>query len=159
MKAAQLAGRYIDRDEEKTFRDEDEALQYAIHNQRNRQNMTEADLLQCIEAVDQRRDQKKVIESQGRDASWKFKPLGPIGPNGNSAATTARIVGTSERKVKRARQVLSDPKEKEVVRAGKKTIHQASQDVKKKRTRNRHGLRKFSLQEERSREQQGYFYI
>jgi hypothetical protein len=68
--------------------------------------------------VDKRREQNEVIGKQGRDADGKFKPSGPNGPNGSSAAHTAEIVGTSERKVKRARKVLSDPKEKEAVLAG-----------------------------------------
>jgi hypothetical protein len=80
---------------------------------------TEADLLRCIEAVDKR-----------KDAGRPSKELAPSGANfshGKSAETTAQIVGTSRRKVERARQVLSDPKEKEEIMAGKKTIHQASQ--------------------------------
>jgi hypothetical protein len=32
------------------FGNESEALAYAIHNQRNRRNLTEAELLRCIEA-------------------------------------------------------------------------------------------------------------
>jgi hypothetical protein len=74
--------------------------------------MSEADLLRCIEAVDKRREQREVIGKQGRDVDDKFKPSGPNGPNGSSAAHTAEIVGTSERKVKRAHQVLSDPRER-----------------------------------------------
>ena len=36
----------------KTFSSEEEALRYAIHNQRDRRNLTDADLLRCIETVD-----------------------------------------------------------------------------------------------------------
>jgi len=33
----------------KSFADEDEALEYAIHNQRDRRNISDADLMRCIE--------------------------------------------------------------------------------------------------------------
>ena len=92
---------------EKHFQNDEKALQYAIHNQRNRRNMTEADLLKCIELVDKR-----------REAGRPPKELAPNGANlsqGKSAETTAKIVGASRRKVERARKVLSDPKEKEEV--------------------------------------------
>ena len=34
------------------FKDEKEALEYAIHNQRDRRNLSDAELLRCIEAID-----------------------------------------------------------------------------------------------------------
>jgi len=147
VKAAQLAGRHFVPHAEKTFKDEEGALRYAIHNQRNRRNMTEADLLRCIEAVDKRRGRGKGQHRVG----GKFQPKAPNGTTGRSAEETARIVGTSARKVNRARRVLSDPKEREEVMAGKKTIHQASQDVKKKRTQKpqRDEKGKFTVREDR----------
>jgi hypothetical protein len=107
----------------------------------------EADLLRCIEAVDRRRER----EEYQRRESGRFTPVGPVGLTGNSAAYAAEIVGTSQRKVKRARQVLSDPKEREAVLAGKKSIHQASRDARRKPApkpqRDEKG--KFAVQEER----------
>ena len=107
------------------FRDEDTALAYAIHNQRNRRNITEAELLRCIEAVDKRREAE-------RDDRGKFT-VAPSGAPGKSAEATAKIVGTSPRKVERARNVLSDPEEKAAVITGKKSINKASRDNKAKR--------------------------
>ena len=39
----------------KSFADEYDALVYAIHNQRNRRNLTDAEILRCIEALDSRK--------------------------------------------------------------------------------------------------------
>jgi hypothetical protein len=39
-----------------SFPDEDSALEYAIHNQRNRRNLTDAELLRCIEVLDRRKE-------------------------------------------------------------------------------------------------------
>lgn len=112
---------------EKSFADEGEALAYAIHNQKNRRNLSEAELLRCIEAVDKRR--KRGGDHRSEDAKSK----GANAPVERSAETTANIVGISPDKVKRARSVLSDPKEKEAVMAGEKSINQASKDAKAKR--------------------------
>jgi len=106
------------------FRDEDTALEYAIHNQRNRRNITEAELLRCIEAVDKRKHQGERTDLAPHDAKLS---------QGKSAEATAKIVGTSPRKVERARNVLSDPEEKAAVITGKKSINKASRDSKAKR--------------------------
>lgn len=106
------------------FRDEDTALAYAIHNQRNRRNITEAELLRCIEAVDKRREAgRPPKELASNDANL---------PKGKSAKKTAEIVGTSQATVERARAVLSDPEEKAAVMTGKKSINRASRDAKEK---------------------------
>jgi hypothetical protein len=78
-------------------------------------NMTEADLLRCIEAVDRRRE-------LCRSEYGRFKAVPPIAGTGGrsaSAKATAMIVGTSYKKIERARRVLPDPKEKAEVMAGK----------------------------------------
>jgi hypothetical protein len=46
------------------------ALAYAIHNQRNQRNLTDAELLRCIEVVDQVGERGK---GQKRDGG-KFQP-------------------------------------------------------------------------------------
>jgi hypothetical protein len=82
--------------------------------------MTEADLLRCIEAVDRRKQQGERSDIASCEAKL---------PQGKSAQKTAEIVGTSRAKVERARTVLSDPKEKEAVLSGKKSINKASEDA------------------------------
>ena len=115
----------------KTFRDEDAALEYAIHNQRHRRNLTEAELLRCIEAVDRRQNRG----GDRRSEEAKSKP-----PNGGiekskspSAQDTARIVGVSTRKVERARAVLAEPQAAAEVKAGKKNISRAYQEIQANR--------------------------
>ena len=77
LKASHLAGRQIISVFNKAFRNEEEALQYAINNQRNRRNMSEAELLRCIEAVDKRQerggDRKRVRGNLTKSAKWRTK--------------------------------------------------------------------------------------
>jgi ParB family chromosome partitioning protein len=109
---------------EKTFASEAEALAYAIHTQRDRRNLSDAELLRLIELVD--RPQKGFNTS--------VAPFGAtVGSLTKTAAITADAVGISARKVERARVVLSDPDEAAAVHRGDKTIHQAAEAAKAKR--------------------------
>ena len=56
VEAAKQAGLETIPVDEKEFKDQDEALEYAIHHQRDRRNLTDADLVLCIRAVDKRRE-------------------------------------------------------------------------------------------------------
>jgi ParB family chromosome partitioning protein len=109
---------------EKTFASEAEALAYAIHAQRDRRNLSDAELLRLIELVDRPQDGFR-------------SPLAPNGANEpvapKTAAITADAIGVSIRKVERARTVLSDPEETAAVHRGEKTIHQAAESAKAKR--------------------------
>jgi ParB-like chromosome segregation protein Spo0J len=108
---------------EKTFASEAEALAYAIHTQRDRRNLSDAELLRLIELVDR--------PQEGFNTS--LAPFGAtVGSLSKTAAITADAVGISARKVERARVVLSDLDEAAAVRRGDKTIHQAAQDAKAK---------------------------
>jgi ParB family transcriptional regulator, chromosome partitioning protein len=88
---------------EKSFTTEDTAVEYAIHCQRDRRNLSDADLARWIDEVDRR---KKA----GRPKAEEEK-LTPDGVNLEdhharaSSAETAAIVGTSARKVERIRTV------------------------------------------------------
>ena len=108
------------------FPDEDAALQYAIHCQRDRRNMTDADIVRCVEVVDK-------LKQAGRKSE---KELGSSEPNlGRSAETTAKIVGTSASKVKKVRTINAhaDEETKAAVDAGTKSIHKAYTETQKKR--------------------------
>lgn len=109
---------------EKTFASEAEALAYAIHTQKDRRNLSDAELLRLIELVD-------------RPQTGFNTPVAPIGATEGKASKTAAItadaIGISARKVERARTVLSDPEEAAAVRRGEKTIHQAAEATKAKR--------------------------
>lgn len=110
-----------------SFADEGAALTYAIHNQRHRRNLTEAEILKCIEAVDARRD--RGGDRRSEEAKSK-PPIGGIEKNKSpSAQDTAHIVGVSTRKVERARGVLAEPRAAAAVMAGKKKISRAYQEI------------------------------
>lgn len=113
----------------KGFPDEDAAIEYAIHNQRNRRNLTEADILRCIEAVDKRRDRGGDRRSEEARSKASNEAIEKV----KSAEETARIVGTSRAKVERARAVLDNPQAAAEVKAGKKKISRAYQEIQAKR--------------------------
>lgn len=72
-------------------------------------------------------------ERGGDRKSEEAKSKSSSEPIDSSAEQTAKIVGTSQAKVERARTVLADPEEKTLVLQGKKSINRASQDAKEKR--------------------------
>lgn len=109
---------------EKAFTSEDEALAYAIHTQRDRRNLSDAELLTLIELVD--RPQKGFNTPVAAIEATEGRPH-------KTADLTADAIGTSRAKVERARVVLSDPDEAAAVRRGEKTIHQAAEDAKAKK--------------------------
>lgn len=110
------------------FATEDEALAYAIANQRDRRNLTNADLLRCIELVDKRKQRggDRGNQHTGGKVSTDTLPE-------TSAEATAKIVGVSPATVNRVRAIIDasteDPSIKEEVLKGKKSIRGAARDV------------------------------
>ncbi|MGQ9688863.1 MAG: hypothetical protein ACUVXF_08780 [Desulfobaccales bacterium] len=101
----------------KSFEREDEARAYAIHLQKNRRNLTDAEIIRCIEALDRRKQAGRPSEKlASSDANFK---------KGKSAQETAKVVGVSQIKVERARTVLAQAPEevKEAVKAGEMSIN------------------------------------
>jgi ParB family chromosome partitioning protein len=114
------------------FTDEQAALKYAIHNQRDRRNMTDADILRCIEAV----DKLKPRGGDRRSGAAKSKTSSEAIESGaSSAAATAKMVGTSKAKVEKARTVMkhADENTRNDVLVNKKSIHRAYQETQNKR--------------------------
>lgn len=109
---------------EKTFTSEAEALAYAIHTQKDRRNLSDAELLRLIELVD--RPQTGFNTPVASIEATAGKPR-------KTAEITADTIGTSRAKVERARAVLSDPEEAAAVHRGEKTIHQSAEAAKAKR--------------------------
>ncbi|MGQ9688561.1 MAG: hypothetical protein ACUVXF_07230 [Desulfobaccales bacterium] len=72
----------------KSFETEDEALAYAIHPQRNRRNLTDAEIIRCIEALDMKPRQGEDQERKG----GKFQPKASNEAIGKSAQETAKVV-------------------------------------------------------------------
>ena len=93
------------------FANEKAALEYAIGSQRNRRNLTDAELMKCISALDQR---KKKGPQKDR-------------PHGKSADRTAMLLGTSRIKVEKIRSIIDHAPEeiKEAIRSGNLTINKA----------------------------------
>jgi len=101
----------------KTFETEEEALAYAIANQRNRRNITEQEIVEYIEK------NEKVDSVGGKRKAGQKKEA--------SAKQTAKALGTSVSKVNRARKVVKEGKAEEV-KSKKKTVDQSYKDIKKK---------------------------
>ena len=73
------------------FANENEALEYAIDSQRNRRNLTDAEMMKCISALDKR---KKTGRPKNRNVAL-----------GRSASATAQLLGTSRGKVEKLRAI------------------------------------------------------
>ena len=76
----------------KHFSDEEEALEYAIHCQSDRRNLTGAELLNCISLIDSK-------HSRGGSSKTAREVFG------NSAQKTASLLGISKTKVEKLRAV------------------------------------------------------
>jgi ParB-like chromosome segregation protein Spo0J len=112
---------------QKEFANEKEALDYAIHNQRARRNLSEAELLRCIEAIDKPMS-KEEAGAKGGTSNFESKNAKII----PSHIETAETLGIGQSKVSDARTVLKDETAKKEVESGKKTIAAAAKDVREK---------------------------
>ncbi len=110
------------------FPDERVALEYAIANQRNRRNMTDADILRCVQVLDKRKREGRPSEPQ------KTTPHGVVN-NGSSSRHTAELLGVSERQVERTRTILDHAPEpiKAEVRSGQLSINAAYNQTQEQR--------------------------
>jgi ParB-like chromosome segregation protein Spo0J len=138
IEAAKLAGLLEVDVQEHDFTDEDDAFVYAVRCQRERRNLTDADIARLVDEVDARR------ERGGDHTSEKAKAKSQaIDPPGKSADTTAAIVGTSRDKVEKLRAIKArSPEILEDVKSGKiKTINRAYQKTKKPKESGPFGLK------------------
>ena len=107
------------------FVDTDEAQAYAIHTQRDRRNMTDAEIMSALSVID-----KKVTGFKGN------APFPPGGGNGElpiiTAQRTAKEIGTSARKIERARKVASDPEMAAAVKRGEISINRGYNEIRAK---------------------------
>lgn len=113
---------------EKRFEDEDAALAYAIHAQRDRRNLTTADIVRCVKAVDKRKAGRGPAQNTGSRDPANSDP-------DRSADTTAAIVGVSSATVKRIRTVEDHgtPEVKRAMETGKISIKAAAEEVQRQR--------------------------
>lgn len=144
---------------EKHFKTEDDAIEYAIHSQRNRRNLTVAEIVSCLKVLDERKQPKFYgNQYQGgqapNGATPKTKPDTPTVnkpepknldvaesiastlssiPKGKSAEQTANLLGISTRKVERIRAIVAEDTPEEIrqaVMSGEKSINKAYDEVR-----------------------------
>jgi ParB family chromosome partitioning protein len=108
----------------KHFDSEDDAVLYAFHLQRNRRNLSDDDIIRCLEILD------KISSSKKEKAGNKDKPA-----KKESAELRAKELGTSKSKIEKARTILDHGNDdiKESVHSGKTSINKAFNDVQAQR--------------------------
>ena len=106
----------------------EEARDYAIHTQRDRRNLSDAEIMSVLGVID-----KKVTGFKGNS------PFPPGGGNGepavNTAQRAAKEIGTSTRKVERARKVATDPEIAAAVRKGELSINRGYNTIREREKR------------------------
>lgn len=102
------------------FDDENEALEYAIHCQSNRRNLTDAELLQCLVQLDIRR---RVGRPCGNEK------------HGKTADKTALVLGISRGKVEKLRAICDHAPDaiKDALRQGNFSINRAYEETMRAR--------------------------
>jgi ParB-like chromosome segregation protein Spo0J len=103
------------------FDNEDEAFDYAVHNQRDRRNLTDAELHKLIQAVDQRKRQGERTDLASDEA--KSTP-------GKSAAVTAEKLGISVTKAEQSRAVAANPEINQKVSGGELSIAKGAKEAR-----------------------------
>ena len=117
MESAGLAGIDLIPFESKPFSSLEEALDYAIHIQRDRRNLSDAEIYKQILLIDK-------VRPRGQG--------GQDGTKGKSAAITAAKIGTSTRKVESVRQIqkTASPQQIQAIKSGERTINSILTEVK-----------------------------
>lgn len=105
----------------KPFDNEDDAILYSFHIQRNRRNMSDDDILRCLELLDTIHAQDQIRQ----DPEQPQKTQKEINEN------RAKELGISSHKVDKARKVLEHGTDdiRQSVNDGKKSINKAFQEV------------------------------
>lgn len=104
----------------KSFEDEDDALLYSFHAQRNRRNMSDDDIVRCLALLDVMHKKNEGDERTTRKAENEIR---------------AKELGISPQKVDKARKVMEhgSPDIQEQVQAGEKSINKAFNEVQAQR--------------------------
>jgi hypothetical protein len=137
---------------EKHFLSEEEAIEYAIHNQVDRRNLTDGDILRLVEMLDKKKEVGRPKKITSGDVISEAAPNEGhlfddpkkglirqiLDPVKRTSATTARMIGTSSAKVEKARTILDrvnlDPAIKQGVLDGEISLNEAYRKALKKRT-------------------------
>ncbi|MCG8567665.1 MAG: ParB/RepB/Spo0J family partition protein [Desulfobacterales bacterium] len=108
----------------KDFDNEDDAILYSFHIQRNRRNMSDDDILRCLELLDN-------IQDGAEENSEGDKEASPKKTRKEVNEMRAKELGISANKVDKARKVLEHAPEeiRESVNAGEKSINKAYNEM------------------------------
>ncbi len=111
----------------KTFENEDDAILYCFHIQRNRRNLADEDILRCLEVLD------NIAPPAGKKNVDLDRPAPPR--KKEMDILRAKELGTSVAKAEKARKLLEHGTEeiKKSVTSGKKSINQAYQEIQAQR--------------------------
>ena len=103
----------------KSFDNEDDAVLYSFHIQRNRRNMSDDDILRCLELLDKIQVPEKAVVDAPKMSRKETNEL------------RAKELGISANKVDKARKVLEHAPEeiRESVNAGEKSINKAYNEM------------------------------
>lgn len=104
----------------KSFENEDDALLYSFHAQRNRRNMSDDDIVKCLALLDVIHKKDEEDQKTTRKAENEIR---------------AKELGISPQKVDKARKVMEygSPDIQEQVQAGEKSINKAFNEVQAQR--------------------------
>lgn len=103
----------------RNFENEDDAILYAFHLQRNRRNLADEDILRCLQvldSIDEARKGRGEVEKRSRRETLKER---------------ADELGTSQSKIDKAKKVMehADDAIRESVENGEKSINQAFNEM------------------------------
>jgi len=129
---------------------EDEALELAIHLQQNRRNMTDAEILACVQALDKR--YQRGGDRRSEEAKSRPQGCGIEESRSASAKHTADVVGVSTRKVEQIR-TITDHGQWDIldsVKNGEMSINKGYEETQKKRKATKAGLKSAEAPERNS---------
>jgi ParB family chromosome partitioning protein len=105
------------------FASVEEARDYAIHTQRDRRNLSDAEIMSVLSAIDKKMTGfKRNLPIASSDATAE--------PSPKTAQRTAREIGTSTRKVEKARKVDSDVEIAAAVKRGELSINKGYNTIR-----------------------------
>ena len=115
------------------FDNELKAVEYAISRQKNRRNLTDGEMLSCLNELDKLRQEKG--KNNGGNQYTKGGEASSEASAGKSADATAKALGTSRSKIEKARTVQDHADEETVqaVKDGNMSINKAYNETQAKR--------------------------
>ena len=118
----------------RSFENEDDAVLYCFHVQRNRRNLADEDILRCLEVLDRIAPPARKKPGNGQKDVSEGASAEPVTKK-ELDAQRARELGTSVAKAEKARKLLEHGNEevKQSVASGEKSINQAYKEVQDQR--------------------------